>query len=100
MRLIAPVVAVVQDRRRPTLLGVLLEEQGQSRLLGALTGIEGEYAEDAAPAIELQTNSARIGARKATLPLLTAPYRSLAACAGFVVASAVDSQRLWILECS
>jgi hypothetical protein len=100
MRLIAPVVAAVQDRRRPITLGVLLEEQGQSRFLGSLTGFEGDYSEGAAPAVALQANGAKVGGRRASLPLLTAPYGWLAARTGFVVASAVDSQRLWVLECS
>jgi hypothetical protein len=100
MRLIAPVVAAVRDRLRDVTLGVMLEKQGRSRFLGPLAGLDGGYDEAPAPAVVLQTNGAKIGGRKVDLPLLTTPYRSLAARTGFVVAGAVDSQRLWVVECS
>jgi hypothetical protein len=100
LTLSAPAVLRVTDRRRPgTEVGVLLGRGGRSKLLGLMTGL-GEYAEPGErPAVEFQDGRVRVAGHEAAVPGLRRCYRHAVARAGFVAACAVDSQRLWILEC-
>jgi hypothetical protein len=98
MRLAAPTVLVVTDRRRPVRLGVHLRRMGQSIVLGAF-GPSGAFPhEPAGVDVTWEGGGARIGAAKVMLPLLTVPFRFAVVRAGFLVASAADSQKLWIAE--
>ena len=67
---------------------------------GALVGACGGGSDDAAaPLVEFTANAATIAGRRVELPWLGRPHTWVAApTAGFVIASAVDSQRLWIVE--
>jgi hypothetical protein len=99
MQLAAPTVLCVQDRRAPAVhLGILLRRGGGSRILGLFPAL-GAYT-DAAPFPEILTesNRLRIGRQTVDLPLLGDPYQVARASAGFIAASALDSQRLWIVE--
>jgi hypothetical protein len=98
MHLAAPSVLCVHDRRAEDVrVGLFLAPGGEPRVLG-LQPCLGPGPEETPPALELLQNAVRVNGREAALPLLGAPHRALAARSGFVVASAVDSQRLWVLE--
>jgi hypothetical protein len=99
MHLAAPAVLCVRDRRDPGVhLSILLRRGAGSRILG-LSPPLGDYAEGRpAPAVTFSDGRVRIGEHRVDVPLLGAPYRVATAGTGFVVASAPDSQRLWIVE--
>jgi hypothetical protein len=100
LTLSAPAVLRVTDRRRPgTEVGVLLGRGGRSKPLGLMSGL-GEYAEPVErPGVEFQDGRVRVAGHEAAVPGLRRCHRHAVARAGFVAACAVDSQRLWILEC-
>jgi hypothetical protein len=100
MTLAAPGVVSIRDRTGRSTLGVLLQRGGRSELIGPMPPVSAAYREDDPPPVRLERSAALVQGRRAELPLLTSPYRALAVGSGFVVASAVDSQRLWILECA
>jgi hypothetical protein len=96
MHLAAPSVVCVHDRRRPIQLGLLLRPQA-SQLLGAgpcLGRIEGEDG----PAAHIWPGTVRFGPSTVALPSLTHLQHALTTRGGFLVASALDSQRLWIVD--
>ncbi len=99
LRLAAPTVLCVEDRRRPELqIGVLLRRGRKSEPLGVLPGL-GEYAETGPlPEVKFADGSATVGARTIPLPTLRRCHAFKVARAGFVVACAPDSQRLWVIE--
>ena len=99
MHLAAPRVVCVADRRDPDhRLGLLLGHGGQSRWLGPVPAMA-PYDEDGPkPAAKVSGGEARVGSHQVDLPLLGEAHRVASARAGFVVVSAVDSQRLWIVE--
>lgn len=99
MHLAAPAVLCVKDRRRPDLqAGVFLRPKRKSHLLGLTQGL-GEYREgDPGPKVTPADQHLHIGAHTVPLPTLRQTHAVFQARAGFVVASAVDSQRLWVVE--
>ncbi len=100
VRLAAPAVLRVEDRRLPGLqAGVLLRPGGKSELLGLTAGL-GDYPEAGGPApdVAFADGRATVAGRGVALPGLRRCHRHAVARAGFVAACAVDSQRLWILE--
>ena len=58
----------------------------------------GTRHEESPPPVEVRPGAVRVNGREAPLPLLNAPHQTLVAKSGYVVASAVDSQRLWVLD--
>jgi hypothetical protein len=101
IRLAAPTVLRVADRRRAGVeAGVLLGRGGKSRPLGLMTGL-GEFAEAGdGPAVAFQDGRVRVAGEEVVVPRLRRCHRHLVARSGFVAACAVDSQRLWIVECN
>lgn len=98
MHLAAPAVLCVHDRRAEDVrLGVFLAPEGKARFLGVMPCL-GSRHEETPPPVEQQPGIVRVNGREAPLPLLNAPHRTLVATSGYVVASAVDSQRLWVLD--
>jgi hypothetical protein len=99
MHLVAPAVLCVHDRKRAGVAaGVFLRTAGASSFL-SLTPCLGERpADEGIPEVELIESRMRIGEHRVALPLLRHGHRAVASRAGFCVASAVDSQRLWIVE--
>jgi hypothetical protein len=97
--LAAPAVLRVADRRRPgTEVGLLLRRGGGSRPLGLMSGL-GEFTESGdRPAVEFQDGRVQVAGQAVELPRLRRYHRHLVARSGFLVACAVDSQRLWIVE--
>ncbi|MBS0265915.1 MAG: hypothetical protein JSS02_28550 [Planctomycetes bacterium] len=97
--LAAPAVVCVRDRRHSTCLGILLQRNGATELLGEIDALPAYSDDTAAPLVEFTENAATIAGRRVELPCLGRPHTWVAApTAGFVIASAVDSQRLWIVE--
>jgi hypothetical protein len=77
---------------------VLLRKDGRSELAGAF-GEAGAYVEEPpSPTPRWQGQELALAAGRVALPFLGEPFRWLQARAGFVVASAVDSQKLWVVE--
>jgi hypothetical protein len=100
MQLAAPTVLVVSDRRRPLRLGIHLRRDGQSRVLGPIAAGPAFADEPVDVEVAWGTGSARIGDGTVRLPFLVAPLHWTMVRAGYLVASAVDSQKLWIVECA
>jgi hypothetical protein len=99
MWLAAPAVLCVRDRRRPEWqAGVLLRRGGASQLIGPAVGL-GEYPEETLPpALEVAPNRLTVAGQPVELPRLGRPLGHRVAAAGFVAVTAVDSQRLWVVE--
>lgn len=99
MHLAAPAVVCVHDRRRAgSQLGVLLEHGGKSRILGAAPCLGSTVHEGARPAVAFSPGSLAIGDHQVPLGWLREPLERLVTATGFVLASAVDSQRLWVVD--
>lgn len=98
MMLAAPWVLCIQDRRRPVRLGILLQKAGRSEFIGPLPELEPYRDSTSLPAVELQKNAIQIGKHRFKVPRLNVPHQHAIARAGFLVASALDSQRLWVVE--
>jgi len=99
LRLAAPTVLCVEDRRRPELqIGVLLRRDRKSEPLGVVPGL-GEYAESGAlPEVVFADGRATVAAHVVPLPTFRRCQSFAVARAGYVVACAPDSQRLWVIE--
>jgi hypothetical protein len=99
MHLAAPTVLCVEDRRRGGLqVGVFLRRGQKSEPLGVVFGL-GVYEEAGKlPGVEIIDGKAKIGSRVADVPTLRRCHGFVVARAGFVVACAPDSQRLWVIE--
>ncbi len=104
MFLCAPTVVAIIDRARPVCLGLILRENKKSQLIGPLGMLgdrdmfEGLEATDEVAKVERGTSGLRLNGQSIDLPLLGQVHQHTVAPAGFIVASAVDSQRLWVWE--
>jgi hypothetical protein len=98
LHLAAPSVLIVTDRLRPVRLGVHLRREGRSRVLGTFGETSAFPDEPAAVPVTWEEATARIGDEPVSLPFLGGPYRWALVNAGYLVATAVDSQKLWIVE--
>ena len=97
MHLAAPAVLCVHDRRHEKVhIGIFLRPHQESRFIG-LTPCLGSFEEDS-PKAEVKDGMLQFGKQAVILPHLHACHRHVIARSGFSVASAVDSQRLWIVE--
>ncbi|MBM3980444.1 MAG: hypothetical protein FJ304_09175 [Planctomycetes bacterium] len=99
LRLAAPAVLCVEDRRRPGLhVGVHLRRGQRSEPLGVLAGL-GAYEEAGRlPGVQFDDGRVRVGTKAVEVPTLRRCHGYTVARAGFVAACAVDSQRLWVIE--
>jgi hypothetical protein len=99
MHLAAPAVVCVHDRRHDdTQVGVLLAHGGQSRLLGATPCLGATAHDGGHPAVAFTPGHLAVGAHRVALGWLREPLEQLVTATGFVLASAIDSQRLWIVD--
>ncbi len=98
MHLVAPTVLAIKDRRRDVRCGVVLRKQGQSELAGLFGETIALDEQPVATSPRWQGEWLTLGAQRIRLPLLGEPLHWLQIQAGFVVASAVHSQKLWIVE--
>jgi hypothetical protein len=99
LHLAAPAVLCVEDRRRPLLqIGVFLRHGQKSEPLGVVSGL-GEYEEGGKlPSVQVEDGRVRVGSKAVEVPGLRRCRAFAVARAGFVVACAPDSQRLWVIE--
>lgn len=97
MHLMAHAIACVNDRRGKTCLGVLFQKGGKSEFIGPLPSSR-QHVEPQPADWRVEPNRLCIPGHQVALPYLARPHRTLFAAAGFAVVSAVDSQRLWIVE--
>jgi hypothetical protein len=99
MRLASPTLLVVQDRSRPALyVSVLLRRGGRSEALGVSSDLPEHRETVRLPAAEFAVDAVTIAGHSVQLPFVDRVHDHLVVSAGFVVASAIDSQRLWIVE--
>jgi hypothetical protein len=101
MHAAAPAVICVHDRVRPGRYGaVALALRGGCRTLGTTPCLSDDLAPETRDPIEVQIGRgrARILGRDVELAAVEVEHAHLALASGFVVVSAVDSQRLWIVE--
>lgn len=99
MHLASPTLLTVRDRSKPGLcVNVLLRRGGRSQALGASHDLP-EHRENARlPSVEFAVDGVTIAGQSVRLPFLDHVHEHLVVPAGFVVASAIDSQRVWIIE--
>lgn len=99
LHLLAPAVACVHDRRREDIrLQIVFRRGGASMLSGPYLCIS-EYDEwGELPDVTFAHNRVRIAERHVDLPFLSHVQSSVVAVSGYLIATAVDSQRLWIVE--
>jgi hypothetical protein len=107
MNLVAPAVVSLRDRRRDVELAILLRHGGESSAFGPIAGGRSlgagsgpGAAHEGGPPAKVQAGLLQVAGHEVALTFLSTPHRVVAAPAGFVVASAVDSQRVWVVECS
>jgi hypothetical protein len=100
MSLLAPRVLAVRDRDDSAELCVLLQHGQKSTVTGVLNRSGDPSFESAAqlPQVTVTGSAVRVGATEVLLPLLVSPHQHRVVPAGFIAISAVDSQRLWIVE--
>lgn len=99
MCLADPCLVSIKDRRRDVRLGLQLESGGKSAVIGAIDPADRSLQVESEPiAVEFQAELLAVKAVRARLPFLRRVFTHLATTSGFVVASAVDSQRIWLVE--
>ena len=103
IRPLTPQVIAVADRRGDTVMGFALEKRAARQMLGPLTRIQPDEplaAGDAggAPDVSLDGQQATINGTAIELPWINAPAEHCWTPSGFLIVTAVDSQRLWIVE--
>jgi hypothetical protein len=99
MHLAAPTVVCVHDRRREgPQVGVLVPAEGTRRLVGPVPCLGRSHREPSVPTVSLDARGLTVEGRLVPLPMLSSPGEHLAALGGFVVAAALDSQRLWVVN--
>jgi hypothetical protein len=100
MHAATPTVICVHDRvRRGRYGAVALAARGGCRSLGTTPCLADEPAEIRDPIdVQIGDGRARIASHDVALPTVHAESAHLTLASGFVVVSAVDSQRLWIVE--
>ena len=98
MQLVAPTILSVRDRKRDLHCGVVLRKQGQSEVAGIFGEAHPFVEQTSALSPSWQGEWVTFGKERIQLPFLGEPFRWLQVHAGFVVASAVNSQKLWIVE--
>ena len=98
LSLVAPAVVCVQDRRRSDVrLGIFLRRSGKSHLTPLGGGLP-VYVGESGPRATLQQNSLNIAGHTVALPFLGICHRHMVTRSGFVIATATDSQRIWVVD--
>lgn len=98
MYLAAPRVLCVADRRAPEAHTAIFLERGAPRLMGPTGRLPPHESNTDAPAIRLNPRRLHINDAAVDLPQIARPYAHAVSPGGFVVVSAIDSQRLWVIE--
>ena len=98
MALVSPRILAVCDRRRPLALSILLGP-GAPSVLGPIdvdTPTQ-QMPGSARPEIAFGSDSVSISGVAVALPLLQSPHTHVVSRAGYLAASAENSQRLWVV---
>jgi hypothetical protein len=98
MHLVAPTILTVKDRKRDLACGVVLRKQGQSEVAGIFGEVSPFVEQASGMPPSWKGEWVTLGKERIQLPFLGEPFRWLQVHAGFVVANAVNSQKLWIVE--
>jgi hypothetical protein len=98
MHLVAPTILAVKDRSRDLTCGIVLRKEGQSELAGLFDETSPFAEQPSAVAADWRGDWLALGKERVRLPFLGEPFRWLQVQAGFLAASAVHSQKLWIVE--
>jgi hypothetical protein len=97
--LAAPAVLCIENRLDPLdTLAMLLQKRGQSQILGTVGRLPEHQESFDAPQIETTADAVIINGTPVAAPLITSPRQTVCIAGGFVVVSADDSQRLWLVE--
>jgi len=96
--LAAPGVMCVADRRDPGLCTALFLRRGEATALMGRVPRLPPYEERAVAGVEVGPGAVTVRGARVPLPRLAHPHSHAASAAGFVVVSALDSQRLWVVE--
>lgn len=94
----APTVLCVEDRIRPIQLGILLQENGQSRWLGPVEKLPSIDQAGDLPNLTFADQKVSIGNRELDVPYLDSVHQKACSAAGFAVVTATNSQRVWVVE--
>ena len=98
MYLVSPAVLCVEGRVGGDTLALLLQKGGKSEVFGSVGRLPEHLESFSPPPIQVQADSIQINGQDVATPLISAPRQTLCVASGFVVASADDSQRLWLVE--
>ena len=98
--LCAPHVVGIKDLRRQSYVALLYRQRGESHFFGPLHSVTEFREASPAPAIAIDNGSVTIADHQVELPRIGQVRSYLAARAGFVVVTAHDSQRVWLIESS
>jgi hypothetical protein len=98
---INPALICISDRRNGMRIGVLLLPQGESRLVGQMPGVATTETVPISHDTSLQwgDGQVQIGNVCVDLPLMgCSPMNTLEVSSGYLIATAENSQRLWIID--
>ncbi|MEQ8785346.1 MAG: hypothetical protein RIC55_03570 [Pirellulaceae bacterium] len=97
--LASPAVLCIENRLNShETLAMLLQKSGGSEVLGPVAPLPEHREAFEPPAIKTTPDALSIHGSQVDVPLLGSPRDVLAVASGFVVVSADDSQRLWLVE--
>lgn len=96
--LAAPAVLCIEDRLRSGQLGVLLQENQRSRWLGPLEKLPQHPQSGGLPRLDFSEDTVTINGSDVPVSLLGRVHQWACSAAGFVIVSAENSQRIWIVE--
>ncbi len=97
--LAAPAILCIEDRLNAAdTQAVLLAKNGQSMILSSVGKLD-EYRESfTPPVIKADADSITVNGQVIATPLLNTPVTPLCIASGFIAVTALDSQRLWLVE--
>lgn len=100
MTLIAPMVVQIEDRERSLSMGVMLRPEGKSSVFGPIPcSFETIPPIKSPPKVTLNAGKVEVAGRNVDVPRLESVHSWTISETGYLVMSAIDSQRLWVLEC-
>ncbi len=98
LHLAAPSVVCVHDRREATHLAILFSAGAPAQLFGPVPCLGRDHRDTSAPVASVAADVLTVDGTALALEHLHDPHTFAVSSGGFAVVSAVDSQRLWIIE--
>lgn len=98
LHLAAPSVVCLHDRRDATHLALLFAAGTPARLFGPVPCLGHGHRDASAPPASVAPNALTVDGAAIALEHLRDPHTFVVSSGGFAVVTAVDSQRLWIVE--